>query len=97
MFYNIWNDPEEDMERTAIDHYLDDLSTHGILHGYFELIKEETISHEALIGMIRYDLHTKYDVNMDNEGNVDYLERQVDERMNDIAINMGEGFRQIQS
>lgn len=97
MVSNFWNDPEEDMERTAIDHYLDDLTAHSILLHYLELIKSGVISKEALMGIMRYDLQEHYDVNMDNEGNVDYLEREVDERMNDIAFNMGEGLRQVQS
>ena len=37
MVSNFWNDPEEDMERTAINHYLDDLTAHSILLHYLEL------------------------------------------------------------
>ena len=68
MVSNFWNDPEEDMERTEIDHYLDDLTAHSILLYYLELIKSGVISKEALMGIMRYDLQEHYDVNMDNEG-----------------------------
>lgn len=94
MVSNFWNDPEEDMERTAIDHYLDDLTTHdNILQKYSELITNGVISREALMGIMRFDLREHYDVDMNNEGNIDYLEREFKERMNAIAINLGKDVR----
>lgn len=93
MVSNFWNDPEEDMERTAIDHYLDDLDTNDILLRYVELMKRGTISREALMGIIRFDLREHYDVATNNEGNMDYLEREFDERVNAIAINLGKDVR----
>lgn len=93
MVSNFWNDPEEDMERTAIDHYLDDLDANDILLSYAELMKSGTISREALMGIMRFDLRERYDVATNNEGNIDYLEREFNERMNAIAINLGKDVR----
>ena len=93
MVSNFWNDHEEDMERTAIDHYLDDLDTNDILLRYVELMKRRTISREALMGIIRFDLREYYDVATNNEGNIDYLEREFNERVNAIAINLGKDVR----
>lgn len=93
MVSNFWNDPEEDMERTAIDHYLDDLNANDILLSYAELMKSGTISREALMGIMRFDLREHYDVDTNNEGNIDYLEREFKERMNAIAINLGKDVR----
>lgn len=95
MVSNFWNDPEEDMERTAIDHYLDDLDANDILLSYAELMKSGTISRDALMGIMRFDLREHYDVDTNNEGNLDYLEREFNERMNAIAINLGKDVRQI--
>lgn len=93
MVSNFWNDPEEDMERTAIDHYLDDLDANDILLRYVELMRRGTISREALMGIMRFDLREYHDVDTNNEGNIDYLDREFNERMNAIAINLGKDVR----
>ena len=93
MVSNFWNDPEEDMARTAIDHYLDDLDANDILLRYVELMRRGTISREALMGIMRFDIREYYDVDTNNEGNIDYLDREFNERMNAIAINLGKDVR----
>lgn len=36
MSFNDWNNPEYELERTAIDHYLDDLGSHQVLDDWRE-------------------------------------------------------------
>lgn len=97
MILNIWNDPEEEMERTAIDHYLDDLSDCGLLDGYYESIKEGTMTIDHLTTIMGKDLRCRYDVNKDSEDNMRYLLQEFKERVSGIDVNMAENIWQVQS
>ena len=93
MVYNIWKDPEEDMERTAIDHYLDDLVGNGVMRDYHDLIIEGLISQEAIKIPLMKELQKSYDVDMNNVGNINYFQHQFTERMKQFGFNLGKDIR----
>lgn len=89
MVYNIWKDPEEDMERTAIDHYFDDLVGNGVMRDYHDLIIEGLISQESIKIPLMKELQKSYDVDMNNVGNINYFQQQFTERMKQFGFNLG--------
>lgn len=92
MSFNDWNNPEYELERTAIDHYLDDLDSNQILDDWQELLRDGTVSLQEIRSQMISELFA-YDVDMDKVDNVEYLNDQFTERMKQFGFNLGKDIR----
>lgn len=100
MVGNVWNDPEEDMERAAIDHYLDDITASGLLRECASLINQERI--DSLNESMLKELRQRYDVDINDldvnyEDNLDYLTSGLLERLEENDIHLGKSVWKTQS
>lgn len=89
------NKSEAEIEKTAIDQYLDDLESHQVFDDWKELLKYQTVSVESLEDQMISELNNVYQIDMSNDGNRRYLIKQFDERMNSYGINLGKSIWEV--